>query len=125
MRDTAEVEVELERVYQAFLPYLRGQQEIEILHSDRTGYILIQVECSRAEGAVRLDTVDKLLDAIFYKMADAVAFRQGAPRRDPMSWQLTASEMKEVHYLAQSYLSALGKDGARYLDYLDHFLKSL
>lgn len=125
MRDKTEVEVELERICRAFLPYLRGQREIDILYSEKAGYFMVQVACSMDEGAVRLDTVDKLLDAVFYQMADAVVFQQGSPPRDPMSWRLTPGEMKEVRCLARDYLSVLGEDSTQYLAYLDSFLKSL
>ncbi|MCI8524856.1 MAG: hypothetical protein HFF17_02835 [Oscillospiraceae bacterium] len=116
---------ELDRIYQAFLPYLREQEAIDILYSEKAGYIWICAKCPEAAGAERLDTPEKLLEAVLYVMADETAFRPGGAERDPTYWRLTRVECEAVLHRAAGYLAAFGIDGQRYMPNLKQFLAEL
>ena len=120
---TNEMRKKLDAILKAFENYIDGQNYFDIVYSKKIGYVWIVVDEPGSAGAEQLDTPEAMLDNLFNDIINDVV---ACPRKSTHlneAHTLTESEEAESRRRITAILEQIEGGGAKYLEYLDEFIR--
>ena len=120
---TNEMRKKLDAILKAFENYIDGQSYFDIVYSPKIGYVWTVVDEPGSAGAERLDTPEAMLDNLFNDIINDVV---ACPRKSTHlneAHTLTESEEAESRRRITAILEQIEGGGAKYLEYLDEFIR--
>ena len=114
----------LEAILNAFGDYIKAHDCFDIVYSEKIGYVKLQVPHPDNEVPVVMNTPEALLDALFNEIINDVVFSPDNPQQEHDDQTLTEYEEAESRRRIMAILETMqGDDKARYLDFLDTYIK--
>lgn len=114
----------LDAILKAFADYIRGHDNFDIVYSEKIGYVKFQVHRTSDVLPEVLSTPKTLLDALFNEIINDVVFSPDNPQKEHNTPILTEYEETESNRRITAILETMeGGDRARYLDFLDTYIK--
>ena len=121
---TADEKRTLDNILKAFAGYIREQDTFDIVYSEKIGYVGLQVHHPSDGVPEVLNTPETLLDALFSEIITDVIFSPDNPQQKHDDPALTEYERTESCRRITAILETMGdEDKARYLDFLDTYIK--
>lgn len=114
----------LDAILKAFDDYIREHDFFDIVYSEKIGYVKLQVPHPDNEVPAVMDTPETLLDALFNEIINDVVFSPNNPQQEHNNPALTEYEEAESRRRITAILKTMEDgDKARYLDFLDTYIK--
>ena len=114
----------LDAILKVFDDYIREHDFFDIVYSEKIGYVKLQVPHPDNEVPAVMDTPETLLDALFNEIINDVVFSPDNPQQEHNNPALTEYEEAESRRRITAILKTMeGKDKARYLDFMDTYIK--
>ena len=114
----------LDAILKAFDDYIREHDFFDIVYSEKIGYVKLQVPHPDNEVPAVMDTPETLLDALFNEIINDVVFSPDNPQQEHSDPTLTEYEETESRRRITAILKTMEDgDKARYLDFLDTYIK--
>lgn len=114
---TSESKREMEAIMNAFRGYIREHGKWDIIHSEKVGYIGIQIFKGKLESSLWLDTPKKMITYIFDQIISDVVYSPENSLKDHIGYKLTNYEKTESYRRILAILDTM-EDKTRYLPLL-------
>lgn len=88
------MKAEMDEIMETFAEYLKTNPYIDIVYSEKFGYISLHFEEGEPEGAVQIPTPRRMLDVLFEELVNDVIFAPG--HEHAMDGNLTEQEQEGV-----------------------------
>ena len=118
---TAEEKSRMDYLLATFGDYIRGNKRVDVVSSDKLGYIVMNIDKDEVQVLVQIKTYDALLDNMFNQISDDVLALKLVGYHDDI--ELFPEEMVEVRRRAEPILNTMTQDREYCLAALDYYLE--
>lgn len=119
---TDEVRKKLDAILKAFEKYIDQQSYFDIVYSKKIGYAWIVIDPQGGADIKRLDTPEKMLDALFNEVINDVTAESANQHTAPNTPPLSQTQEDEVRRRITDLLEPLTEDKDRYLQFMERYL---
>ena len=118
---TAEEKKRIDNIMAAFGEYIREHKEFDIVYSNKVGYFRVWVKSMTYEGPKPLNSVDALLEELFFQISGDVRELKMVGYHDDID--LFPEEIIETRHRIEPILNSMTQDREYCLAKLDYYLE--